>query len=727
MANQEQDMRQEQLHFQECLDIIGQNVTRYEQEYEQRHAQVQELYKAINSGDVELYNQLMTASSLEEHAAASLRKNRAAQDKPYFGRIDYTEKATDLEQQVYIGKNGVFRNKTDVLIADWRAPISSVYYENELGQGEYGLPDEKPISIDLHLKRTYSVEKSKLMGYYDSDVASNDELLVQYLSKNKDAVLGEIIATIQKEQNAIIRKSPFANLIVQGVAGSGKTTVAMHRISYLLYNYKHRFESNEYCIIGSNDLLLNYITSGLPELDVPNIKHMRMDQIFARLCEKDWVKKNKFLEPDEGPRSTASWRCTLPFMQELELYLLHLREDLVDLSPLQDKQIGTILSESNNTTLYQENPSFSICTMLTTLDERVKTRIKFLMSGEDRDRLQAKLKEYAGHYKAKRPTASIYDLYIEYLQQWWDAHKDTLQLSPQQSTSLDGLPPHGARQQPNPVHTSSQDDPLGQDFSPAALAWQAHLDRLRRREYDVYDIAALALIHYRVYQKAPNEEFGLLFLDEAQDFGIGIYYVLRTLLPATYFTIMGDVSQNIHYDTGLNDWYELQKLFLQNERDQFLLLQKSYRNTIEISQYAGRILEKASSGRYKIQPVIRHGIPVEEAKFWSDLEMAEHAAGLIADIQGRGYHTTAVICQNEEDAAKARQLLSPLTPLTDGAAANFSTGTKVLPIRLVKGLEFDAVILWNLDMQHGPDDPRQAKLLYVAATRALHELHVLNC
>lgn len=683
MGNPEQEMKQEQLHFQECLDIIGRNVTRYQQEYEQHHAQVQELYKAINSGDVELYNQLMTASSLEEHAASSLRKNRAAFDKPYFGRIDYTERPSELEQRVYIGKNGVFRSKTDVLIADWRAPISSVYYENELGPGEYGLPDEKPISIDLRLKRTYNVEYGRLQGYYDSDVASNDQLLVQYLSKNKDAVLGEIIATIQKEQNAIIRKSPFANLIVQGVAGSGKTTVAMHRISYLLYNYKHRFESNEYCIIGSNDLLLNYITSGLPELDVPNIKHMRMDQIFARLCEKSWVKKNKTAEPGSVPS-----RSSLLFMRELELYLLHLRESLVDLSPLRDKQIGTILSESNNTTLYRENPTFSICTLLSTLDERVKTRIKFLMSGEDRDRLQAKLREYAGHYKAMRPTRSIYDLYTEFLQQWRSIHRDA----------------------PGPAED-----------------WPAHMSRLERREYDVYDIAALALIHYRVYQKAPNQEFGLLFLDEAQDFGIGVYYVLRTLLPAAYFTIMGDVSQNIHYDTGLNDWHELQKLFLKEERDQFLLLQKSYRNTIEISQYAGRILEKASSGRYKIQPVIRHGIPVEEARFWSDLEMAEHAAGLIAAIREKGYHTTAVICRDEETAAGARQLLSPLTALTDGAASNFSTGTMVLPIRLVKGLEFDAVILWNLDMEHGPDDPRQAKLLYVAATRALHELHVLNC
>ena len=116
-----------------------------------------------------------------------------------------------------------------------------------------------------------------MQGFYDSDVAANDELLVKYLSKNRDAVLGDIIATIQKEQNEIIRESPFHNVIVQGVAGSGKTTVAIHRISYIMYNYKERFTSNEFCIVGGSDILIDYITGGLPELDVYDVKHMRMD------------------------------------------------------------------------------------------------------------------------------------------------------------------------------------------------------------------------------------------------------------------------------------------------------------------------------------------------------------------------------------------------------------------------------------------------------------------
>ncbi|MBQ7918354.1 MAG: ATP-binding domain-containing protein [Lachnospiraceae bacterium] len=672
------EMQKEQAQFEYCKGIIQNNIRKYEAEYELRHLQVQEFHQQLNSGDEGAYNQLMTAASLEEHAYKSMKKNEAALLKPYFGRVDYVDHSTEKEEQIYIGKNGVFKNKTDVLIADWRAPISGVYYENELGEGEYGLPDEKPIQINLKLKRTYDIEDGVLKGYYDSDVASNDELLVQYLSRNKNEVLGEIIATIQKEQNEIIRESPFANIIVQGVAGSGKTTVAMHRISYLLYNYKHRFESNEFCIVGSNDLLLNYITSGLPELDVPNIKHLRMDQLFTRLCEKDWLKKNRIVEPDD----TAMYRCNMDFMQQLELYLMYKREEYVDVSALKDRRLGVILSESNNTTLLRENPAKSINALLTMLDDRVKTRIKFLMSGQDRDRINAMLKEYAGYYKDKKPKASIYQFYSEFLDAW------------------------GQRKG---IHMTE------------------HLAHVQSGEFDVYDVAALALIHYRITQKEPNQEFGLVFLDEAQDFGIGIYYVLKKILPDTYFTIMGDVSQNINYYTGLNDWYELQKLFLTGDRDKFKLLQKSYRNTIEISEFAGKILDKASFGMYKIQPVIRHGEPVSEKEFWSEVEMAEYTGELIEGIRKKGYQTTAIICKSEGEAKKARLLLQEYTPIVDGSDDNFSAGTMILPIRMVKGLEFDTVILWNPDLKHGMEKPETAKLLYVAATRALHELHILNC
>lgn len=175
-----------------------------------------------------------------------------------------------------------------IIVADWRAPIANVYYENGLGSCSYMAPGNKRITIGLNRKRTYEIEEDRLIDYFDSEVVANDELLTKYLAKNKEAVLGEIIATIQKEQNDIIRRTPFANMIVQGVAGSGKTTVAMHRISYIMYNYGKDFRAEDFCIVGSNHILLNYITGVLPDLDVHGIRQMTMEQLFIRLLYEDW-------------------------------------------------------------------------------------------------------------------------------------------------------------------------------------------------------------------------------------------------------------------------------------------------------------------------------------------------------------------------------------------------------------------------------------------------------
>lgn len=660
----EKDWQQEQQHLKECRQLIEENAERYAAEFEERHRKTQELFKAIQGGNEELYNQMMTSASLEEHAANQLRRNRAARENPYFGRIDYLDAETEKEAQVYIGKNGIFRNKTEVVIADWRAPISSVYYENEIGKGSYSLPDGEELPVDLHLKRTYDIENGILKGFYDSDVASNDALLIQYLSKNKDAVLGDIIATIQKEQNEIIRESPFKNILVQGVAGSGKTTVAIHRISYILYNYKERFTSNEFCIIGGNDRLLSYITSGLPELDVHDVKQKRMDVMLTHLLKKEWTKKQKAVAPGQD----APVRSKMDFFLHLELYLLHLREEVVAGKTLRDGELGVILTGTGIERLRQENPAYSIYRLLSVLDERVRTRIKFLSPEGEKEFRQKKNRQYKDYYKSRAVTKSIYAVYSEFLAEY-------------------------DREMPGKLSASE------------------HGMRAAAGEYDIYDIAALVLIYYRVKQKKEDEEFGQIFIDEAQDFGVTPYYVLKTVLPACYFTIMGDVSQNINYETGMNDWDEMRKWILTGEKDSFRLLCKSYRNTIEISEYAGKILDRASFGKYRIEPVIRHGIPVQEYKSASEEEMYKKAQEIIAAAKENGYKSLAVICREETEARWVKKWLPE---------------EEVLPVSLTKGLEFDVVILWNPCTEAEPESPKTAKRMYVAATRALHELHILR-
>lgn len=657
------DMLQEQSHFEECLKLIRSNVITYEAEYDKRHKDTAGLLKALKGGDPELYAQAMTSASLEEHAANQLRKNRAALKQPFFGRIDYREGKREKEECIYIGKNGIFRNQTDVVIADWRAPISSVYYENELGEGEYCLPDGSCMEVDLRLKRTYDVQDGELKGYYDSDVASNDQLLIQYLSQNKEAVLGDIIATIQKEQNEIIRESPFANILVQGVAGSGKTTVAMHRISYILYNYKERFMSNEFCIIGGNDLLLEYITSGLPELDVPDIKQKRMDVMLAHLLGKEWTKRQSVIDPTKD----AKIRSKMEFMLELESYLLRMRERYMEGS-LKDSQLGILVSAESKQRLFIENPEFSITKLLRILDDRVKTRIKFLAPEGEKEYLQKKYRQYKDFYKNQTPRESIYEIYGSFLTDYERKY-------------------------------------------PGSLDIGEHMEHIAKNQYDVYDLAALLVIQYRVTRKKEDEEFGQIFIDEAQDFGITPYYALRRVLPKCYFTIMGDVSQNINYETGMNDWDEMRKWIVNGEKDVFRLLQKSYRNTIEISEFAGKILEKASFGRYKIDPVIRHGLPVQVSEPMTEDAMYDKAAEIIEQAKGKGYQSIAVICKNEQEAKWVQKWMEDVT---------------VLPINLTKGLEFDVVILWNPDLEKAYAEQSSAKLWYVAVTRALHELYLLT-
>lgn len=676
--NAQNERQQEEKHLQECREIIHNNIVMYEQQVEARHEETQALFREVQSGNVELYDQMFTSKSLEEHSRNQLSKNQAAFERPFFGRIDYKNLDEKLYESIYIGKHGVQKDQTNVVVVDWRAPISTVYYENELGRGSYGIPDGREYEIDLQLKRTFDIENGKLQGYYDSDVAANDELLVKYLSKNRDAVLGDIIATIQKEQNAIIRENPFHNVIVQGVAGSGKTTVAMHRISYIMYNYKERFTSNEFCIVGGSDILIDYITGGLPELDVYDVKHMRMDELLTYLLKREWKKKYRLIEPD----TACAWKSKMLFAKELESYLLNLRKHILENSAVIDRDLGTLLSQQNNDRFIDSNPDFSINRLLVTLDERLRARIK--LQSMDREevgiygRKLAQYKNYFGSHQYKGSIVTIYERFLE-------AYGKTYYI----------------------------------DVTPV-------IARLHRGCFDIYDVAALVIIYYRTIQKKPDEEFGQMFIDEAQDFGPIVYYALRTVLPQCFFTIMGDVSQNVNYEFGMNDWRDMrEKIFCENT-DDFRVLAKSYRNTIEISEFAGKLLDSASRGAYKIEPVIRHGEPVHMIESISTEEALGLAEDIVLRMQEKGYETMALVCFDNETAEEIRSRLHERIQIEDTSKSGFSKGVTVLTVKETKGLEFDCVLLWKPDLKGYKDNPKLAKQLYVAATRALHELFVIS-
>lgn len=641
-------------------------------------ADLMETYDAKEAEGLALWNNATAKLNAYQHGMARLEK---ARKKPYFGRIDFQDPRLSFLESYYIGRVGISDEKAEPVVLDWRAPISSVYYENSTGPCSYTVSSEGTFSIDLKRKRTYEIENDHLKDFFDSDVVANDELLTKYLAKNKKAVLGEIIATIQQEQNLIIRRSPKTNLIVQGVAGSGKTTVAMHRISYILYNYEDDFRPEDFYIIGSNRILLNYITSVLPELDVYGIRQMTMEQLFIRLLYEDWDEEKYMVHTIDRADEKNSIKGGSGWFFDLENFCRTYEAEQIPREPVRLEKTGTLLLDAEYIDNYcREQSTLSMEGKMCMLNEILLAKFENEVSGKEvtfpareKKALKRKYEKYFGDGKWR---GSIFDLYLQFLEQ--QAEKGKAVEVPENS-------------------------------------------------FDVYDLAALAYLYKRIKENDPVREASHVVIDEAQDFGMMAYQVLHYCLRDCTYTIMGDTSQNIHFSYGLNDWEELKKLILTGTYDAFGVLRKSYRNTVEISDFANEILRHGDFAIYPVEPVLRHGTTVQKEAFADEAALLAAGVQKIKAWQEQGYETIAVVCRDEAEAAATARKLKKYVPVVeeDLETAEFGEGVMVLPVAYTKGLEFDAVLLLDPTEEKYPENDGQVKLLYVAATRALHELAVL--
>lgn len=687
------DNQFEQKHFESILRLTAENLTKYREDEKRLSDELYTLLETYGAKDVEALSMIDNIQVLYERAQREAARAEKARSKPFFGRIDLIDEGHGGEETIYIGKVGINRDITHIEVVDWRAPISNSYYESHLGKITYSVPNERDFEIDLKKKRTYEIKDDKLASFFDTDVVANDELLNKYLSQNKKAVLGEIIATIQKEQNDIIRQSPYKSMIVQGAAGSGKTTVAMHRISYILYNYEKDFKPVDFYIVGSNKILLNYITSVLPDLDVNGVRQMTMEELFVRLLYEDWNSDKQNIAPLAQASKTfpeAMKRGTLDWFYDLETFCLAFERTMINTADvilksnenvlLEHDVCETLLTSDSIVAFLDENPQMSIQSKINLLNKRVLSRLENEITGKEiqytADEKKALVRFYRQYFGGKKWKISIYDIYKDFLS--------------------------AQEQHYNTVFPFDESSP------------------------DLYDLAALAYIYKRTKEDDPIIEARHVVIDEAQDFGMMAYMSLHYCVRGCTYTIMGDVAQNIHYNHGLNDWTELRDNFLTGEFDSFNLLRKSYRNTVEISHFATDILRHGSFAIYPVEPIIRHGNEVTVARFEDDDRLIKAAADKINEWKKSGYETIAVICRDDATSRAVSDKLSAYTDVNDYDAMEFDNGTMVLPITYTKGLEFDCCILMNPDEEAYPASDANVKLLYVAATRALHELVVYH-
>lgn len=676
------EWKHEVKHLGEMKGKLEKNIEVYLNKKEIIDKKTKELYDNYHSNNPELISDLMVSLDIQDQTALTLQRNLKASLKPYFGRIDFSEERKDVYYSFYIGKSGIADENGQMLIVDWRAPISSVYYESDIGKSEYTAPGGM-IPVNLDLKRTFEIENAALYDYYDTEVVANDDFLLKYLSKNKEVVLGEIIATIQKEQNAIIRDTPWHSVVVQGVAGSGKTTVAMHRISYILYNFPARFKPQEFYVIGSNRMLLGYITGMLPDLDVRGINQMTMEELFVQLLGANYLPKapKKLKTVDKN----AVFVGSIGFFDKLTAYMDNLERELIKCRDIVHN--GALIMTAEEISSYISGLSaHSFESKLTLLNDRLQLLLthKYDSRGDGGDEVKEILRKYRNYFGKPNQKIDVGKLYSGFL------------------TAM--------------IAESSHEDIAGLTML---------LARHENGERELHNLCMLAYIKTRMKTAAEYQSVKHMVVDEAQDFGVMIFYALKTMLRGCTFTVMGDVSQNINYFSGMNGWNTLTSEVFNEKEDRFYVLSKSYRNTIEISQYAAKVLNKCSFEAYAISPVIRSGRQVEEISAKDGGEMLRLVRTEIEGMNGRGYDTIAVICRTAEEAELVREALTPEAAGKSYEDMLFTKGVMTLPISLTKGLEFDAVILYDASSENYRVNDADAKLLYVAITRALHELSVV--
>jgi DNA helicase-2/ATP-dependent DNA helicase PcrA len=597
-----------------------------------------------------------------EGAVARKRKLMKLIDSPYFGRIDFI--TSEERSAIYIGIYTFFDDLQKAnLIYDWRAPVSSMFYDFELGAAHYEPPSGK-IEGEIALKRQYKIRDGRMEFMIENGVNIHDEVLQQELSKSADDKMKNIVATIQRDQNAVIRNEDARVMIIQGVAGSGKTSIALHRLAFLLYRFRDEIRSKDLLILSPNKVFSDYISNVLPELGEENIPEKGIEDLANELLEHN-VQFQTFFEqvelllenPDPKFIERIQFKASFDFLKQLSKYLIYVENNYFNLNEIRlGKMVvpGPYIQERFKA--YHRIPLLKrFHEVAKDIQTYVRNEVKRKLTGGEKSKIWEAMPRM---FKIN----NVFDLYQDFYR--WLEKKEMFQSMPE-----------------------------------------------GKLEYA--DVFPLIYFKMRLEGYEPHHHVKHLLIDEMQDYTPVQYAVLSRLFTCKK-TILGDVGQTVN-PFSASSAEAIEQVFPQGD---IVKLFRSYRSTFEITTFAQQL-----SPNSQVIAMERHGEQPALKGFENNTEELEAIKKMLDRFKETNHQSLGVICKTSDQAENAYEFLKQThgVHLLRADSTSFYEGVIITTAHLAKGLEFDEVIIPFASARnyHTEVDKR---MLYIACTRAMHKL-----
>ena len=622
----------------------------------------------------------------EEHKILLLEKMIKS---PYFARIDFKFDDEDEFEKIYIGRSSLRKNSyQEMYVYDWRSPIASIFYRFMTGEAFYDAPCGR-VTGELNLKRQYEIKNGKLEYFFDSDVQIVDEFLRQLLSQNTTAKMKAIVETIQHEQDVVIRDMENDLLMVQGVAGSGKTSIALHRAAYLMYQgLQTKLSANNIMIISPNSIFEQYISNVLPELGEDNvISSVFEDILSALLIGRKIQSRNDFLENlivnskyKEISRNSIEFKTSSFFREILDQFLIDIPRQWIEFEDVYYEGKCVVSRQ-----ILKDKILGRTETPLGIKLEQLEDYILEQIFGTGKGRGHKEEKNLIKQEIQKFIKIDIVELYKILFSN--EAY----------------------------FYSLLQNSNLSQGIK---SIWEYTRENLEADRLYYDDAIAIAYLYLKIYGTNKYKNIKQVVIDEAQDYYPLQYEIFNLLFSNAKFTILGDMKQTLAKKEDISFYEQIQKI-LNKKKSSLIMLDKSFRCTNEILNFSLKFIEKSS----QIKSFNRNG---DSPKVY----IADNSEIFIDEIvkeinlcQEKGFQSICLICKTEKNSI---YLFNKIKHKLDIQLSKIGIVSDlqclfILPVYMSKGLEFDAVLICDADSQnyHDEDDKN---LLYVACTRALHKL-----